>query len=63
MKKQRICIYSSDVMVWTGKSKRSCQALLARIRRDLGKQPHQPITIFEYCQYMGLDPALFIPLD
>ncbi len=63
MKKQRIFIYSSDLMVWTGKSKRSCQSLLARIRHDLGKQPHQQITVYEYCRYMDLDPDDLLPLD
>lgn len=55
--KHRIVVYTSDLMLWTGKSRRACQQLMARIRREFGKQSHQPVTIREYCRYAGIDPA------
>jgi hypothetical protein len=54
---RRICIYPKDVQLITGRSERFGRKLLQQIRQDLGKQPHQFISIREFCTYTGLDPA------
>jgi len=55
MKKKRIVIYAQDVSLLTGKSIRQAQRLLKDIHFILGKQLHQPVTIKEFADYMGMD--------
>ena len=50
----RLAIYPKDVALITGKSVRSASRLIIKIRRDLGKDTHQILTISEFCDYMGL---------
>lgn len=50
----RLAIYPKDVALITGKSVRSASRLVIKIRRDLGKDTHQILTISEFCDYMGL---------
>jgi len=38
----------------TGKSERYSRYLIQRIKKHLGKQDHQVISISEFCEYMGL---------
>lgn len=52
----RIAIYPKDVALITGKSLKSANRLTSKIRADLGKEPHQILTVSEFCKYMGLDP-------
>ncbi|MBT0549864.1 hypothetical protein [Riemerella anatipestifer] len=52
---QRLCIYPKDIVRITGKSERFSRNLIHRIRTAIGKQPHQFITIEEFCQYSGFD--------
>jgi hypothetical protein len=53
--KKRLVIYASDVSLITGKSIRQAQRLLKDIHFVLGKRPHQPITIKEFADYMGME--------
>ena len=53
----RICIYPKDVQVITGKSYRYSRELLMEIRLKLGKSKHHFITIQEFAEYTGIDPA------
>lgn len=52
----RTTIYPKDVANITGKSVKSACRLVTKIRSDLGKKPHQILTLNEFCEYMGLKP-------
>ncbi|TNE76670.1 MAG: hypothetical protein EP333_02180 [Bacteroidetes bacterium] len=52
---KRVVIYPKDVAIITGKSERYARLLIQRIKKQLGKQEHQLISISEFCNYMGLD--------
>ncbi|WP_264520929.1 hypothetical protein [Flavobacterium sp. N1994] len=51
----RICIYNKDVQQITGKSERHCRDVIKKIRAFKAKPKHQPITIDELCDYLGLE--------
>jgi hypothetical protein len=51
---KRVVIYPKDIMIITGKSERYSRYLLQRIKTHLKKEPHQLVSINEFCQYMGL---------
>jgi len=40
----------------TGKTLRSSYFLLDRIRKFFKKQPHQAVSLKEFCEYIGLIP-------
>jgi hypothetical protein len=50
----RLCIYPKDVQIITGRSDRYGRKLIQRIKDHFSKQPHQVVTVEEFCQYMGL---------
>jgi hypothetical protein len=52
--RKRICIYPKDIAIITGKTERHGRSLLNRIRKHLGKETHQAVSVFEFCDYMGL---------
>lgn len=52
---QRIVIYPKDIMIITGRSERYSRNLLKQIKSSYSKLKHQPLTIDEFCQYMGFD--------
>jgi hypothetical protein len=54
MELKRVIIYSKDIEVITGRSGRYARKIMARIRRHLGKQRHQLVSLGEFCAYMGL---------
>ncbi len=54
--KKRICIYPQDVQLITGKSDRYGRKIIKN------KQKHQPVSIDEFCEYMGLKKEEVIPL-
>jgi len=58
MKHQRICIYSKDIAILTGKSLRYGQQVLQNIRFALKKEKHELITIYEYAEYSNIDIEL-----
>jgi hypothetical protein len=49
----RSAIYPKDVANITGKSVKSASRLVAKIKKELGKDRHHILTISEFCQYMG----------
>ncbi|MFB2120794.1 hypothetical protein [Parapedobacter sp. 2B3] len=55
MKKKRLIILPHDVSIITGKSNRQAQRLLKVVHCALGKLPHQPVSVVEFADYMGLD--------
>ena len=55
MKKKRLVILPQDICIITGKSIRASQRLLKDIHFALGKLPHQPVSITEFADYMGLE--------
>ncbi len=54
MKRGRIYIYPKDVMFITGKSLRTCQDIIIRIKRLNGKRSHQLVTFQEFADYMHI---------
>ena len=50
----RICIYPADVQELTGRSENYSRALIRKIKRHLGKEKYQFVTIEEFCAYSGL---------
>ena len=58
VKFNRICIYPKDVQRITGKSEKSGQRLLKKIREHLGKNNHQFITTEEFANYTGISMEL-----
>lgn len=58
MELTRSCIYPKDVQRITGKSERYSRKLLKKIKAALKKNEHQFVSIDEFAQYVGLDPAL-----
>lgn len=52
---KRVVIYPKDIMIITGKSERYSRYLIQRIKKHLGKDDHQVISISEFCLYLGLD--------
>jgi len=58
----RICIYTKDVQLITGKSERHCREIIKKTRHFSNKQKHQPVTIHDLCEYLGIDPGKIIPL-
>lgn len=55
---KRACIYPKDVQRITGKSERYGRKLLKRIREEFSKEPHQYISVDEFCEFTGLAPAI-----
>mgnify|MGYP001315172359 FL=1 len=55
---KRACIYPKDVQRITGKSERYGRKLLNKIREGLSKEPHQFISVDEFCEFTGLTPAI-----
>lgn len=54
----RIVIYPKDVVNITGRHERTARTLLQKIRKALGKQPHEFITIKEFCLFTGISEDL-----
>lgn len=59
---KRICIYPKDVQWLLGKSERQARNIVNEIKKKHNKEKHQPITIEEFCNYMGLDQNTIYPL-
>ena len=51
---ERVCIYPKDVQIVTGKSERWGREVIKKIKTHFSKQPHQFVSIDEFCQYTGL---------
>lgn len=50
----RICIYTKDVQIITGKSDKTARAIINKIRKNNNKQKDQPITVQELATFLGV---------
>jgi len=53
--KKRLCIYPKDIQCITGRSERYGRKVIQEIKKYLGKEPHQFITINEFSEYSGIE--------
>jgi hypothetical protein len=60
MKLSRIVIYPKDVQAITGRSPRSCQRMIEKIKKILGKTREQFITYIEFCDYTGISREIVL---
>ena len=51
---KRICIYAKDIQLITGRTERYGRKLIEKIKKHLGKQTHQMVTLTDFCDYTGL---------
>ena len=51
----RICIYTKDVQIITGKSDKTARAIINKIRCKNNKSKDQPITVKVLAQFLGVD--------
>ncbi len=51
---ERLCIYPKDVQVITGKSLRHSRYLINIIKKAMGKEEHQLLTVNEFCSFTGV---------
>ncbi len=63
---KRIVIYPSDIRLLTDKSESYARKEIQNLKKVLNKEPHQKVTIREYCIYYGFNEkqvleALSIP--
>ena len=58
----RLVIYPKDIAAITGKNYRSSWILLTKIKSHLHKEPHQVVTIQEFCEYMGIGEEIVAKL-
>jgi hypothetical protein len=56
MEHNRMAIYAKDVERILGKSERAARTILNLIKKKLGKERHQPVSLLEFCSYMGMNP-------
>jgi hypothetical protein len=54
MELKRVVIYSKDIELITGRSGRYARKIMAKMRKELGKEKHQLISLGEFCAYTGL---------
>ena len=59
---KRIVIYPKDVMTITGRSEKYSRNLLKQIRQQLDKEQHHFVTVYEFCQFTGMDAEQVQPL-
>ncbi|MCB0496163.1 MAG: hypothetical protein KDC79_08500 [Cyclobacteriaceae bacterium] len=55
MKLKRIIIYPKDIQLITGKSERYGRTIIQKIKDHYNKEPHQLVSVKEFCNYMGLE--------
>ncbi|WP_158727938.1 MULTISPECIES: hypothetical protein [unclassified Flavobacterium] len=51
----RIVLYPSDIVLLTDKSESYARKEIQNLKKVLKKEPHQKITIKEYCIYYGFE--------
>lgn len=57
----RMWIYTKDIQRISGKSDRTARKILAAIRKNLGKEKYQPVSVKEFCRYMNLSETEILP--
>ena len=55
---KRAVIYTKDIQRITGKSEKYSRRLMIQIKTSCAKEPHQFISIEDFCRYTGLSPEL-----
>jgi len=50
----RVCVYPKDVQRVLGKTYTQARLYLRRLKKDLGKQDSQLVSVREFCEYSGL---------
>ena len=53
--KKPLIMNTDKVISITGKSERSAQYMINKIKKALNKEKHQAITVKEFCEYHGLN--------
>ena len=53
----RFIIYPKDVAIIYGFSEKSARTLMHKIKRKIGKEAYQPLTLSEFCTYTGMKEA------
>lgn len=51
----RQIVIAKDIQMYFGKKESMSFKILSQIKKALGKQRHQPVTIAEFCQYYNVD--------
>ena len=51
---KRIVIYAKDIELITGRSDRYARKVMFELRKRLGKEKHQYVSLGEFCQYTGI---------
>ncbi len=51
----RIVIYAKDIITITGKSASTARRMMTAIRKKSGKPDHSFVTLFDFCEFTGLD--------
>ena len=54
MRPHRIIIYAKDISRITGKNLRQARRVMAGIRIKFKKEKKHAVTVFEFCDYIGL---------
>ena len=55
---KRIVIYTRDIENITGRKRRTCRAILEKIRKRYNKNKEQFITVKEFCDFMKIEEQL-----
>lgn len=50
----RLVIYAKDLMIITGRSKRTALRILERIRKRFNRPPRSMVTVHDFCAYSGI---------
>lgn len=48
-------VKAADIMLLAGKSRRQASRILAAIRKEMGKEKHQHLTVRDVAKYYNLD--------
>lgn len=51
---RRMVIYAKDIETITGRKERTARKMLQSIRKKLGKEKWEFVTIGEFCQHAGI---------
>ena len=54
----RVVIYVRDAMNITGLRETGARSLLQKIRIAFGKKPEQCVTIYDFCEYTGIEEEI-----
>lgn len=55
---KRVVIYPKDIQLITGLKESACRKIISDLKKKLGKQKHQFITIDEFCHHKGISKEI-----